>query len=63
MITASGLSCKLNVALNLFFVIVLDMSADGVALATVISQAVSVIIGFIYLKIVYIIFQYKGEVV
>ncbi len=31
----------INVVLNLFFVIVLKMTADGVALATIISQAVS----------------------
>ena len=35
---AAGL---LNVALNLFFVIVLNMTADGVATATVISNTVS----------------------
>ncbi|MFR5868985.1 MAG: MATE family efflux transporter [Acutalibacteraceae bacterium] len=37
-LTASGV---LNVVLNLFFVAVLDMTVDGVALATVISNAVS----------------------
>ena len=39
-LSSSGL---LNVALNLFFVIFLDMSVDGVALATVISQYASAI--------------------
>lgn len=37
-LTASGL---LNVALNLFFVAVLGMTVDGVAIATVLSNAVS----------------------
>ena len=37
-LTASGI---LNVLLNLFFVVVLDMSVDGVAIATVASQYVS----------------------
>lgn len=34
----------INVALNVFFVLYLDMTVDGVALATVISQAVSAIL-------------------
>ncbi len=36
-----ALAGVINVLLNLFFVIVLDMTASGVALATIISQAVS----------------------
>ena len=39
----------LNVALNLFFVIVLDMTVDGVAIATVISNIVSAAILFVLL--------------
>ena len=39
----------LNVTLNLFFVIVLDMSVDGVALATVISQGVAAVMVLITL--------------
>lgn len=42
-LTISGL---INVALNLFFVIVLDMDVAGVAIATVISNAVSSVILF-----------------
>lgn len=34
----------LNVALNIFFVVVLKMTVDGVALATIISQAVSAVL-------------------
>lgn len=34
----------LNIVLNLFFVITLNMSVDGVALATIISQAVSAVL-------------------
>ena len=45
-LAVSGL---LNVALNLFFVIVLDMSVDGVAAATVISNIVSAVILFVLL--------------
>lgn len=41
---ALAISGVLNIILNLFFVIVLDMSVEGVAIATVISNAVSSII-------------------
>lgn len=44
-----AISGILNVALNLFFVIVLDMTVDGVAIATVISNIVSAAILFILL--------------
>lgn len=40
-LTASGL---LNVALNFFFVLALGMSVDGVALASIISQALSALL-------------------
>lgn len=40
----------LNVALNLFFVLNIGMSADGVALATAISNAASAVILLIYLS-------------
>lgn len=43
---ALALSGVLNVGLNLFFVIVLGMTVDGVALATVLSNAVSALILF-----------------
>ena len=38
----------LNIVLDLFFVIVLDMGVAGVAIATVIAQAVAAILCFIY---------------
>ena len=44
-----AISGILNVALNLFFVIVLDMTVDGVAIATVISNVVSAVILFVLL--------------
>lgn len=40
----------LNVVLNLFFVLCADMSVDGVALATTVSNAVSSVILLIYLS-------------
>lgn len=46
-LTLSGI---LNVALNLFFVAVLKMSVSGVAIATVISNAVSSVILFVRLR-------------
>lgn len=47
-LTATGL---LNVGLNLFFVLVLGMSVDGVAWATVIANAMNVVaLGFVMLK-------------
>lgn len=45
-LTASGV---LNVILNLFFVAVLHMSVDGVAIATVLSNAVSAAILWVFL--------------
>ncbi len=39
-----------NVVLNLFFVTVFDMSVEGVALATAISQVVSAVLVVLYLK-------------
>ncbi len=46
-LTASGV---LNVVLNLFFVITLKMTVDGVAIATVVSNAVSAVILYGYLR-------------
>ena len=43
------ISGVLNVALNLFFVIALNMTVDGVAIATVLSNLVSAVILLIYL--------------
>ena len=45
-LAVSGL---LNVALNLFFVIVLDMTVEGVAIATAVSNIVSAVILFVLL--------------
>lgn len=47
---ALALSGVLNVILNLFFVILLKMTVDGVAYATVISNAVSAAILYYYLR-------------
>ena len=47
---ALAVSGVLNVLLNLFFVIVLHMSVEGVAIATVISNAVSSILLYIRLR-------------
>lgn len=43
-------SGAINVALNLFFVLVLDMDVDGVAIATITSQGISAVLVFIELK-------------
>lgn len=43
-------SSLLNVALDLLFVIKLDMAVKGVAIATVIAQAVSAVLSFIIIK-------------
>ena len=45
-----AISGVINVILNLFFVIVLGMTVDGVAIATVISNAISAVILFFRLK-------------
>lgn len=47
---ALAVSGVLNVALNLFFVIVLKMTVNGVAIATVIANAVSSV--FLFIKFV-----------
>lgn len=44
-----AVSGVINVVLNLFFVIVLKMTVDGVAIATVISNAVSAVVLFVLL--------------
>ncbi len=45
-----GISCVLNVIADILCVAILNMGAAGAALATTASQAVSVIIGYIYIK-------------
>jgi len=42
-----GISCCINIALDFFFIGVLNMSAAGAALATVIAQAMSVLIALL----------------
>ena len=44
------ISCTLNIILDYIFMGILDFKAGGAAIATVISQTVSVIISFIYIK-------------
>lgn len=45
-----GISCVLNIIGDILCVAVLKMGAAGAALATTVSQAVSVLIGYIYIK-------------
>ena len=45
-----SIACIINVVLDLLFVAVFDMAAKGAAIATVISQAISMICCIIYLK-------------
>ncbi len=47
---AVAIACVCNIAGDLFFVAVLDMAAAGAALATALSQAVSVIICFFIIR-------------
>lgn len=44
------ISCLLNVFIDILFIGILNFGAKGAALATVISQGISVLIGFIILK-------------
>ncbi len=46
----AGISCAVNIILDLLLIGKYSLGASGAAIATVISQAVSVIIGIIYLK-------------
>ena len=55
------ISSVLNIVLDLFFVVVVKMSAKGVAIATVISQAVSALIAFIYINAKYPVFRTTKE--
>lgn len=45
-----GVACGVNIVLDLLFVAVFGMGAAGAALATVISQAISMILCIVYLK-------------
>ena len=52
-------ACVTNVFLDLLFVAVFDMGAEGAAIATVISQALSMLLCIIYLKRKGFIFDFK----
>ncbi len=54
-----AISCVLNIILDFAFVKGLGMNVDGTALATVLSQAVSMIIAIVYLKKNNFIFDFK----
>lgn len=54
-----AISCTLNIILDFAFVGGLDMNVEGTALATVMSQAVSMIIAIIYLKKNNFVFDFK----
>ena len=54
-----SIACSLNVVLDLIMVGPLHMAAAGAALATIISQAVSVILCVIYLKKRNMVFDFK----
>lgn len=55
------ISSLLNVVLDLFFVLILKLGIAGVAVATIISQTVSCILCFIYLKNNFKILIFKKE--
>ena len=54
-----GVSCAINVALDFIFVKYFRMNVRGTALATIISQAVSMGIAIVYLKKQQFIFDFK----
>lgn len=54
-----GVACVLNIALDLLFVAVFGLGVAGTALATVISQAASMVIAIVYLKKKDFIFDFK----
>lgn len=54
-----GVSCLVNIILDLVLVGKFDMGAKGAAIATVISQSLSVIIGYIYLRKGSFVFKFK----
>lgn len=53
------LACMVNVALDMLFVVGFNMGAMGAALATVISQGISVISSVIYLKLRDFMFDFR----
>ena len=54
-----AISCTVNIILDLLLIGKYSMGATGAAIATVISQAVSVIIGVIYLRKGKFVFQFR----
>lgn len=54
-----GIACILNIILDVLFVAVLDLNVAGTALATVISQAVSMGTAIVYLKKKDFIFDFR----
>ena len=54
-----GIACIFNILLDIFFVGRLGMRASGAALATILSQAISMILAIIYLKRKKFIFDFK----
>lgn len=56
-----GIACAVNIVLDLLFVAVFKWGATGAAVATVISQAVSMILCIIYLKTNNFIFDFSKE--
>ncbi|MCI8391494.1 MAG: MATE family efflux transporter [Roseburia sp.] len=54
-----GVACVLNIVLDLLFVAVFGLGVAGTALATVISQAVSMCIAIVYLKKKDFIFDFR----
>ena len=54
-----GIACALNIVLDFLFTGTMGMGVAGVALATVISQAVSMLISIIYLKRADFIFDFR----
>ncbi|MBQ7040414.1 MAG: MATE family efflux transporter [Clostridia bacterium] len=56
-----GIACVVNIVLDLLFVAIFKWGATGAAVATVISQAVSMILCIIYLKTNNFIFDFSKE--
>lgn len=54
-----GVACVVNIVLDFVFVKYLGLGAGGTALATVISQGVSMVIGIVYLKRHQFLFDFK----
>lgn len=55
------ISSVLNIILDLFFVVVIPMAAKGVAIATVIAQAISALASYIYINKKFPVFRTRKE--